>query len=33
MLRLESKNGEVYGVVKGKLNELTADTICLVCHV
>ena len=33
MLKLESKNGEVYGVVKGKLNELATDTICLVRHV
>ena len=33
MLKLKSKNGEVYGVVKGRLNELAADTICLVRHV
>lgn len=33
MIKLESKKGEVYGIVKGSLNELAADAICLVRHV
>ena len=33
MLKLETKNGEIRGIIKGSLDELAADTICLVRYV